>query len=171
MRQKMLSVCVVALMSAFCAGFVACKETPPPKVEPPQEEEPIPPPPPPEIEPEPKPDTYVVEYYRIANQIASDIVVKRHDGWTLAIKPGETREVGKDDYCIPYGVAYARDRVLVKADMEIAGKVVHESIWWSNVYWDCVREDGADEYHYSWIYTLTVTDELLEKVKNGILTD
>jgi hypothetical protein len=51
--------------------------------------------------------------------------------------------------------------------MSIDGEVVPESIWNASN-WESEREDGADAYHYTLRYTLTVTDELLERVSQRL---
>jgi hypothetical protein len=112
-----------------------------------------------------EPNTYVTECYLINNQTESDIVIERHTGEVTTIIPGEIREVQKFDMVYEPGIAYSRSMYTVdRAVMKIGEEVVPDSVWLFE-YWDCVREDGEDDYHYSLTYTLTVTDELLETIQ------
>jgi hypothetical protein len=116
----------------------------------------------------PEPDTYVTENYKIVNRIASDIVVELRfgDGQVTTIRPGEEQMIGSMEYHYEWGVAYSRDRKLLDAEMKIDGDIVPNSVWWHENQ-DSIRENGEDDYHYTLLYTLTVTDELLERAFAG----
>ncbi len=117
-------------------------------------------------EPELEPNTYVTEYYRIVNQMDSDIVVelKSGDEEVITIKPGEEREIKKLDIVYEPGIAYSRSMYTVdRAVITIIGEIMPEFIWLFE-YWHKARDDGEDDYHYSLTYTLTVTDELVESI-------
>ena len=130
-------------MSVLCVGFVACNDKPD------------------------EPDRYVTEKYYIANSMDSDIVVELHSGEVIIIQPGKQQQVQTFDMVYEWGVAYSRSMYAVdRAVMKIDGEVVPESIWLIES-WDRVREDGKDDYHYTLLYTLTVTDELLEQARLG----
>ncbi len=115
----------------------------------------------------PEPDRYVTEQYYILNQTDSDIVVELEfgDGQVTAIEPDAKKMIGSMEYHYEWGIAYSRARELLNAEMTIDGEAVPDPIWWHDK-WDCAREDGEDDYHYTLLYTLTVTDELLEQARS-----
>jgi hypothetical protein len=111
-------------------------------------------------------DRYVTEHYLIANQIESDIVVEFNDDGDrqeITIPAGETLEVDSDEIRYEHGMEYSRVWNFSEAEMRIEGEIVPEFIWGFE-YWNGVSEAGADDYHSSLMYTLPVTDELLETV-------
>jgi len=116
----------------------------------------------------PEPDTHIREYALITNSLDTDIItIIVPDGWSTEIKPGEEKRIDIEEYTIPWGATDTRDRVVLHADMIVRNEIVQESVWLADVYWESVREDGEDEYHYSRRLSLNVTEELLEKVNNS----
>lgn len=116
----------------------------------------------------PEPDTFVTENYSVVNRTASELVVRLEygDERVTSIKPGDEAMVGSMEYRYEWGFAYSRDRKLLRAGMTIDGETVPDTIWWYDN-WERLREDGEDEYHYSILYTLIVTDELLKTIKTN----
>jgi hypothetical protein len=162
MKRILTLICAGVLMSILC---VACEDSdggpkPPREQEDKQSQKP-------KSEPkhEQEPNTYVTEHYLIANQIKSDIIIKLHSGEVITIAIGERKEVQKWDVVYEPGFAYARSMYTVdRAVMKIGKEILPDSIWLYD-YWSRTREDGEDAYHYSLTFELTVTNELLEKVK------
>ncbi len=101
--------------------------------------------------------------YIIINRIESDITVelKFGEGDVITIEPGKTSMIHHNEWCRDANVALSMTPEILNAEMIINGAVISRYIWWHD-YWDV---DADIENHYS-TYTLTVTDELLETVKN-----
>jgi len=116
----------------------------------------------------PEPDTHIVEYVSIINGLESDdITIDMRNGWSVTIKPGEEKTLVKREFTFPWGGAFDPGMLMRYTDMVVRGEVVHEDIWWPGLHWTILREDGEDEYHYTRIFTLNVTEELLEKFRVG----
>ena len=103
--------------------------------------------------------------FTIVNQIESDIFVAVHEGdWpTATIKPGETKLFFSKVEC--YTPWKPGDPVPImapdipRAEMQIGSETMSEQIW-SRKYWNV---DSSVEGRR--LYTLTVTEDLLEIIK------
>jgi hypothetical protein len=101
--------------------------------------------------------------YTIINRIESDIVVelKFGDRQITTIKSGETQMLYSEVRCYkPGGPVPDMPAELMNAEMRIDGEVIPRYIWWRE-YWIV---DTSIENHFP--YTLTVTEELLDTIKN-----
>lgn len=111
-----------------------------------------------------EPTRFSTEYYRIANEITSDIVIEINDdaGTVFTVVPGETQDVFRQERRWEPGIAYSMVWLPSYWSMKIDGEVITEFIW-SHDYWESVSEDGEDDHHTNVICTLTVTAELLQR--------
>ncbi|MDR2912880.1 MAG: hypothetical protein LBV38_06285 [Alistipes sp.] len=109
-----------------------------------------------------------VDDFIIINQTELEIVVEQRFGdWpetaTLTentIEAGEEEQILHREWCRDQNVALSLAREVMFAEMKIDGELVSSSIWWHD-YWDITRTAGNRR-----TYTLTVTPELLEEVKD-----
>jgi hypothetical protein len=112
----------------------------------------------------------VITEKKIVNMIESDIVVEYGVGerQTHTIKPGETRTIythtfhhkgQRPEASTSWKVLDVENPV-----MKIDGEIVPEQIWIRD-YWDYAGSDVLDPDYFKATYTLVVTDELLQTVK------
>ncbi len=102
--------------------------------------------------------------YKIVNRIESDIVIelKFEDKRVMTIRPGDTHVIYNKTQCYeePIPEVTLAPEVL-QAEMKIDGEIVPNEIWMRE-HWNV----DADVENHNSTYTLTVTDELLEIIKN-----
>lgn len=162
MKKKIDMFCAAVLIGALCAGFASCKDNVPlPQKE--GQEQPASETKPKE-EAEPEPDTYVEKYYSVFNNLESDIVVELSTGNKdmTTIPSGEVRQIHVMKYSYPSDIAVDVGAEVLWAKMRIDGELMPAFIWW-RLYWDIVCEE-SDPYHKSFVYTLNVNNELLERL-------
>jgi hypothetical protein len=111
-----------------------------------------------------KKDICVTSDYTIINRIESDIVIelKFGDRQVMIIHPGDTQLFYQGVWCRDPKFEPAMASEILNAEMRIDGEVIPRNIWWRE-HWNIDADVEGDNYS---TYTLTVTDELLEAIKN-----
>ncbi len=101
--------------------------------------------------------------YKIVNQIESDIVIELKFGarQETIIHSGETRMIYHSEWCRDTRFEPAMTPEILNAEMTIDGELIPRTIW-RHEYWT-VNADFENDYS---IFSLTVTDELLETITN-----
>lgn len=99
--------------------------------------------------------------YTIVNQIESDIVVELMfgDKQQTTIGSGNTRQIYHAKRCHPTNVMPEMPVEVLNAEMSINGETVPSNIW-RHEHWNT---DSDKKNHTT--YSLTVTDELLQRVR------
>lgn len=102
----------------------------------------------------------VTSDFRIVNQTGSDIAVELNDGdkQEIMIISGDTQLVHTKVQCFQSGPEPSMVPEQLDAEMRIGGMIVPTSIWKTELWWN---DDYTDRHH---VYTLIVTDELLENL-------